>query len=56
MMRYKAATTAPVHLKICVSFLLSIMVAITVGLALRSALPLDAAIERHMASYQTHKP
>jgi hypothetical protein len=56
MSHYKAATAAPVHLKIVVSFLLSILVAATVGLALRSALRVALEIDQHFALYETHGP
>ena len=56
MSHYKAATSAPVHLKIVVSFLLSILVAATVGLALRSAFRIDVEIDQHFVLYDTHRP
>ena len=56
MPQYKAATAAPVHLKIVVSFLLSILVAVTVGLALRSVLRVDTVIDKHAARYRTRDP
>jgi hypothetical protein len=56
MSYYKAATVAPVHLKIVVSFLLSILVATTVGLALRAALRVNLEIDQRIAPYETHTP
>ena len=56
MPHYKAATAAPVHLKIVVSFLLSTLLAVTVGLALKSAFRVDIAIDKHIARYRTQRP
>ena len=56
MSHYKAATVAPVHLKIVVSFRLSTLVAVTVGLAVSSALRVDVAIDKHAARYRTQRP
>jgi hypothetical protein len=54
MPHYRTATTAPVHLKIMVSLLLSMVVAATVGLALRSAFLLDLDIDKQIVLYQSH--
>ena len=56
MSHYRVATAAPAHLKIVVSFLLSILVAATVAMALRSVLRIDLAIDRHFVLSETHRP
>lgn len=52
MSHYKTATVAPVHLKIVVSFVLSIMLAITVGLTLKTFLSVNLAIDKQAALHQ----
>jgi hypothetical protein len=49
----RAAGTSSVHLKIVVSFLLSIMVALFVGMALR-AFSVDRAINKRIAIHRIH--
>jgi len=56
MSHYRVATAAPVHLKIVVSFLLSILVAATVAITLRSALRLDVEIDRRLVLAETPRP
>jgi hypothetical protein len=56
MPHYRIATTAPVHLKIMVSLLLSFLVAATVGLAVRSALRVDTVIDKQIGRYRTQRP
>ena len=56
MSHYKIATVAPVHLKIVVSFLLSILLAATVSLFLRSALRVGFEIDQRFGLYETHRP
>jgi hypothetical protein len=56
MPHYRTATTAPVHLRIVVSFVLSILVAVAVGLALRSGLRVDLGIDQQIALHRTHRP
>jgi hypothetical protein len=50
-----AAGVASVHLKIVVSFLLSIMVALSVGLALKAFDSVDLAINRRIAIHRMHR-
>jgi hypothetical protein len=49
-----AAVNASAHLKIVVSMLLSIVVALTIGLTLRAFLSVDCAIEKRIAVQRTH--
>jgi hypothetical protein len=50
----RAAGTSSVHLKIGVSFLLSIMVALFVGMALRAFSGVDRAINKRIAIHRMH--
>jgi hypothetical protein len=50
----RTPSTAPVHLKIVVSFLLTIMVGLSVGLALRALEHVDLGISKRVAAHRTH--
>ena len=49
-----AAVTASAHLKMVVFILLSIVVAMTIGLTLKAILSVDLAIEKRIAVQRTH--
>jgi hypothetical protein len=49
-----AAVAASAHLKIVVSILLSIVVAMSIGQTLRAFLSVDLAIEKRIAVQRTH--